>query len=597
MSRLATSKKIINLLLLISLSVSFFSSAFALTATDIKDVPTHDPKIGLYLDLINGKALSIDQNGNFLPDQPINKASFLKAALTYAGYIPTKTFNHYTGYSDVPEDSWFAPYVKKALDSRILTNKLGDQFNPESTLTRQDALLLSMAIFGLPTPLSTPKTTDLFDDIRLNHPLASVYAAAKADKIYFENTQKNFYPSKILNRGDAADLLFKTKLAQSIMGFGNSGTGSITISVPNSYLDQNTTNPGSDFVSNDKFPILMDAWQKINSQYVYTDNFTKDKLLYGAINGMVDSLNDPYSTFKTPDNSGQSFIYIPENYEGIGAVIDQIDGNYIVETTITNSPAYRAGLKAKDIIMQIDGQIVKDLPYDQVFALIKGKAGTSVKLQVMRDNSLLNFQIVREKITVSSIQSKDLGNGINYMRFDQFTESSAQEFDDAIKQIEASGSKKLIIDLRNNPGGYLTSAQTILGHFLTKDQVEFYTTDKDKNSTAYNSLGNGELKSYKIVLLINEGSASAAEIFAGALQDDKLAYLIGSKSFGKGSVQEITNYEDNSSLKLTIAHWETPNKRDINHLGIVPDLTVPITDLQKEAGQDPQLDAATNYLR
>lgn len=590
------SKALYALVLGLYLSFGVFNSALASNSVNIKDVDSSDPKLGIYLDLLNDQSLTLDNLGNLRPNLPINKAAFIKAALTYTGFKPTTGFNFFTGYSDVPEESWFAPYVKKALDSQIITNQLNDKFFPDKTLTRQDALLLVMDIYGLPTPLTAPKVEDLYSDIRLNHPLASIYAAAKTYKIYFEDTQKEFFPSKILTRGDAADLLFKAKLAAFILKSNNPDFDSVQPILPNFYLNQDIQD-GNDFVSNDKFPILMDAWTKINNQYANSQQVNRDQLVYHAIKGMVDSLNDPYSTFKTPDNNGNSFIYIPENYEGIGAVIDFIDGNYIVETTITNSPAYRAGLQPKDIVLKIAGQAVKTLNPEQITNLIKGKAGSVLALQIKRGAQIIDFKIPREKITVESIQTKDLGNGINYIRIDQFTESSAAEFAEVIKTIQAGNAKKLIIDLRNNPGGYLTSAQGILNHFLDQEKIDFITNDKFSNNNTYYSSGPGELQGARTVILINEGSASASEIFAGALQDYQLAYIIGTTSFGKGSVQEITNYDDNSSLKLTIAHWLTPNKRDINHLGIVPDQIVTISDLQKENGQDPQLDAAVNYLR
>ena len=575
---------------------SQLSIGLAADINSLKDVLPKDVRIGIYLDLINNEALSINSLGNFRPDESINKVAFFKAALAYQGFKPAKSFNFFTGYSDIPEQSWFSPYIKKALEIRVITNNLGDKFNPDSTLTRQEALLFTMDFFGLPTPLLSPQAQDLYTDIRLSHPLASLYAAAKANGIYFENDQETFYPNKTLTRGDAADLLFKAKLAQNLEGVHYpDATNSVTISIPTPTYNNNSID--SDLLDNEKFNILLDTWSKINNQFIYTDNVSKDKLVYGAISGMVNSLNDPYSTFKSPNTQGNSYIYIPENYEGIGAIIEQIDGKYLVQTTLTNSPAYRSGLKSKDIILEIDGKTVNDLTYEQVTGLIKGKAGTIIKLKIKRDNIIYDYDIVREKITVEAIQRKELSNGVNYLRLDQFTENSYQEFNTHLKTIAASGSKKLIIDLRNNPGGYLTSTQDILGHFLAAGQVEFYTASKGQVQTAYLSKGTGELKDYKIAVLINEGSASASEIFAGTIQDYGLGYLIGTTTFGKGSVQEITSYSDNSSLKLTIAKWLTPKKRDINHIGIVPDLTVKITAEQRQRGQDPQLDAALNYLK
>ncbi|MCC7432359.1 S41 family peptidase [Candidatus Peregrinibacteria bacterium] len=580
-------KALITAIYLFSISLP----ALAIDFNDIKDVSPRDGRIGIYRELIEQQVLTLDKKGEFRPDQPINKAAFLKASLSYLGYKPGKSFNYFTGYKDVPEESWYAPYVKKALEIRALNNRLGDYFSPDSQITRQDALLLTMSIYGLPTPLTQPEAADLYKDIRTTHPLASVYAGAKAKGLYFENSQENFQPNKILTRGDAADLLFKAKLAAHQQGTPG---GSVMIGVPDS--SSGLTESEKSLLENEKFAILIDAWDKINNQYVYTDKVNQNELIYGAISGMVDSLEDPYSTFKSPTLLGDSFIYIPQDYEGIGAVIEQIDGKYTVQTTLNNSPADRAGLKTGDIIEEIDGKALKDLAFDKVMAMIKGKSGTIIKLKVRRNNTILDFSIIREKISIESIQTKVLTGNINYVRLDQFTENSGQEFEQAIEQIKKSGSKKLIIDLRNNPGGYLTSTQKILGFFLEKDQIEFYTVDRNEAKFPAFSEGNGELKDYKTVVLINEGSASASEIMAGALQDLKLAHIIGTTSFGKGSVQEISSYTDNSTLKLTIAKWYTPNYRNISHEGIIPDEKVTITEQQKQSGQDPQLDAAIYYL-
>lgn len=574
----------------------FYSQTLALSATDLKDVDYKDTRLGIYLDVIQNNAITLDKSGNFRPDQPINKAAFIKGAMTYLGYTPAKTFNFYTGYSDVPEESWYAPYVKKALELRVLNNKLGDKFLPESNLTRQEALLLSMDLFGLPTPLVTPTADKLYKDIRLTHPLASVYASAYAHGIYFEQDQQNFLPNKILTRGDAADLLFKTKLAMLIQaGQSTQGYGTVSVYKPD-FSNNGLSQEEIDLLENQKFAILLDAWKKINQQYVYTDKVDQNELIYHAISGMVDSLDDPYSVFRSPESDGAQYIYIPEDYEGIGAVIENIDNQYVVQTTINNSPADRAGLRSKDIITEVEGKDVSKLTLDEVMALIKGKSGSKLHLKVKRGLEIISFEIVREKISIESMHKETLSNNINYLRIDQFTEDGYSEFTTFIDEIKNSGSKKLIIDLRNNPGGYLTTTQAILGHFLTNGQVEFLTTDKNGALEPFTSGGNGELKDYKIVVLINEGSASAAEIMAGALQDYKLAYLIGTTTFGKGSVQEITSYEDNSSLKLTIAKWLTPLKRDINHKGITPDKEVKITDLQRQTGQDPQLEEALTYL-
>lgn len=574
------------------LSITLFCPQVEASAfTGITDILKTDSNYEIYTDIVNHGALTLNELGQFRPKEPINKAAFFKASMTYLGYIPKEGINTFTGYSDVPENSWFAPYIRKALEIRAITNVLNEEFHPEYNLTRQEALVLVLRIYGIPTPLSTPESTDLFSDIRENHPIAPVYAAAKSHGIFIENNREDFRPNMILTRGDAAILLFKAKRASAEYSDTQTGYGTITVVSPSLTLTE------QDLLENEKFGILVDTWSKIHTSFLYKNNVNNNELIYGAIGGMVESLDDPYSTFHSPDQEGASYVYIPENYEGIGAVIEKINNEYVVVTTINNSPAYRSGLKSHDVIVEIDGKLLTNKTYEEVLGLIKGKSGTLVKMKVRRDTSLLTFEIIREKITVDSIQSKIVGNDINLIRIDQFTESSADEFKNIINQISAnSSSRKIIIDVRNNPGGYLSSTKAILEYFLESGRIEFITQDKDGKQIKYFAQNQATLQDWKTVVLINEGSASAAEIFAGALQDYNLAEIIGTKSFGKGSVQEITNYNDNSSLKLTIAKWLTSLGRDIDHIGLLPDQIVTISDSQRQAGQDPQLEAAIKHL-
>ncbi len=575
-------------------SFSFSNGAFA-NVTRINDVLSSNAEHGVYLDLVNHNAISLNESGNFRPTEPINKAAFFKASMAYLGFEPVQGANHFTGYSDVPENSWFSPYIRKALEIRALTNVLNEEFHPEETLTRQEALVLTMRIYGIPTPLSTPSNQELFIDIRVNHPISPVYAAAKAHGIYIESNREDFRPNLTLTRGDAAILLFKAKNAT--LSLQNSTEGHVTITVSPPVSTENLTFSEEKLLENEKFGLMVDTWGRIHDSFLYQERISDDYLIYGAINGMVNTLDDPYSTFHTPDQEGESYVYIPEGYEGIGAVIEEIEGQYIIVTTINNSPAYRSGLKSKDIIVELNGNGVLNYTYEQIITQIKGKAGTLLKMKIKRDNAILNFDIIREKITIEAIQRNIVGNNINYLRIDQFTESSGDEFTNHVNEIIDNGSKKLIIDVRNNPGGYLSSTKVILEYFLKSGQVEFITEDNNGQQTKYYSEGEGQLKDWEIVVLVNEGSASASEIFAGALQDYDIAWTIGTTTFGKGSVQEITNYDDNSSLKLTIAKWLTSLGRNIDHTGLSPNQTVSITNAQRQAGQDPQLDAAINHLK
>jgi carboxyl-terminal processing protease len=577
--------------------ILFFSSILAVfsfsgltQAAQINDLSNNSPQYTAINSLVDAKAFSLDDQGNFRPDQPINQVAFLKAALTYSGFNPKPSLNFFTGYLDVPEESWFAPYVKRALEIRLITNNIDSYFYPDRPINRQEGLLLSMQLFGVPTPYSEPEPGELFEDIRSTSQFSFIYKIAKDLNINFSLEPEYFRPARTLTRADAAELLYKSSLVgQAYLENPQIGP---TITVAPEYGEHD-----ADLYKNEQFGIFLDTWNKINSSYLYTDQVNSKELLYGAISGMVDTLDDPYSTFSMPGEEGQEVIYILEEYEGIGAVIEKVGESFIIQTTLNNSPAFRAGLQTGDIIQEINGKNVTNMTLDEAFDEIQGSAGTKITIKVKRGNQVLSFSMIREKINIDSIHLSTATPGINLLRIDQFTKQSADEFATAIEQIENSGSKKLIIDLRNNPGGYLSSTQLIMNYFLDFDQIEFYTESKDGSQTPYFSTGSAQLKDFEIVLLINQGSASAAEIMAGALQDYDLAHLIGTQTFGKGSVQEISEYTDNSSLKLTIAKWLTPKKNSINLTGVTPDQIVSITQEQKAAGQDPQLEAAINYLK
>ncbi|MGL5831142.1 MAG: S41 family peptidase [Candidatus Altimarinota bacterium] len=579
-----------NKTLIFTSILAIFSFSGLAQAAQINDLSPNSPQYMAIQNLVDSGAFSLDDQDNFRPDQPINQVSFLKAALSYSGFKPKPTLNFFTGYIDVPEESWFAPYVKRALEIRLITNNLNTYYLPDRSINRQEGLLMAMQLFGVPTPYSEPTSDQLFDDIRTNSQFSFIYKIAKDLNINFSADPDSFHPARVLTRADAAELLYKSNLVGQAY-LENPQVGP-TISVAPQYGEHD-----ADLYKNEQFSIFLDAWNKINSSYIYTDQVNSKELLYGAISGMVETLEDPYSTFNKPGENGQEVIYILEEYEGIGAVIEKIDQDFIIQTTLNNSPAFRAGLQTGDIIQEINGKNVTNMTLDQAFDEIQGAAGTKISLRIKRGTQSLTFSMTREKINIDSVHLSTAAPGINIIRIDQFTKQSSDEFATAIEEIEKSGSKKLIVDLRNNPGGYLSSTQLIMNYFLDFDQIEFYTENNDGSQVPYFSTGSGQLKDYKVVVLINQGSASAAEIMAGALQDYDLAHLIGTQSFGKGSVQEISEYTDNSSLKLTIAKWLTPKKNSIDQTGVTPDQIVEITQAQKASGQDPQLDAAIQYLK
>ncbi len=562
------------------------TSTFAL---NINDLSTSNAQYQFIEEAINKKAFTLDEKNNFRPQEPVNRAAFLKAAFTYADYTPPKTLNNFTGYSDVPENSWFAPFVKKALEIRIYQNTGNNsKFEPDAIINRQEALFSGLTIFGIPAPLSNPKQIDLYNDIRPNRPYSSLFLAAKLAGIYFNASPNQFFPAKPLTRADAAELLYRLKQAN------RSTPSSTDENIPTIELD-NTDEHTETLLTNPKFGIMLSAWSKIHDSYLFQEEIDEEQLVYGAIEGMVRKLGDSYSNFHQPNNDGEEFIYVPVDYEGIGAIINQEGDQFLIQTTITGSPASLAGIKSGDQIISIDGLEIKGKTVEEVSKLLKGKAGSTVKLRLLRNSQILNFTLIRQKINLDSVSGRILENQIIYLQITEFSENSTQEFADTLEKLEYQKYQKMIIDLRNDPGGYLTTTQEILNRFLPENKVIFYTSDSKNRLKPYYSQGPGDLAKYDIVVLINEGSASAAEIMAGALQEHDVAYLVGTTTYGKGTIQQIDTFEDNSTLKLTIAKWLTPKKNSLNKTGLAPDLEVKNSD--QPSIQDAQLQAAINYLK
>ena len=281
---------------------------------------------------------------------------------------------------------------------------------------------------------------------------------------------------------------------------------------------------------------------------------------------------------------------LESEYEGIGTVLEFIDGKVVVVSPIKNSPAEKAGIKPADIIKEVDGISVEGKTLEEVAAKIKGKAGTTVKITVQRDSETLTFEITRAKVSFNTVESevKKWGNKkIGYIELITFGEKSYEEFLEAANTILKEKPDGFIIDLRNNPGGFVDTAINILSLFMTEKKNAVIFEYADSSKTEFKTDGNGLLKGYKIVVIINKGSASASEIVAGALKDYKIAKIIGETSFGKGSAQEVRTYKDKSIFKFTISKWLTPNGTDISKVGITPDKVV-----SNPNGEDLQLQEA-----
>lgn len=339
-----------------------------------------------------------------------------------------------------------------------------------------------------------------------------------------------------------------------------------------------------------------------SSTDVIADDLTaSERRIYGAIKGMVDSEGDPYTTFFSPSEAKSFETEIKGSFEGIGMEVGKKDGILTAIATLPGSPSERAGLKTGDKILKIDTKITTDMTVDGAVQLIRGKKGTQVHLTVYREgvDKPLEFTLTRDTIQLPSIDKKfDKATGVYTIKIYSFSENISDLFKQAIQEFKISGSKKLVIDLRGNPGGYLDSAVDIASWFVPQGKVIVSQDYGVKRETEYlRSVGYQLLdKDVKVAVLVDGGSASASEIVAGALQDYKAATLIGQKTFGKGSVQEYIKVTPNTGLKITIARWLTPNGRSISIAGLVPDIEIKNLDEDVKKGLDAQYQKAVEIL-
>lgn len=340
------------------------------------------------------------------------------------------------------------------------------------------------------------------------------------------------------------------------------------------------------------FSLFWDVWSRLENKYVDKDKIDRKEMVYGAVAGLVKSLKDPHSEFMPPADSKQFQEDIKGSFDGIGAEIGMRKGILTVIAPLDESPAEKAGIKAGDKIIKIDDKSTIDLNLNEAVRLIRGKKGTEVKLTILRDSldQAKEIKIIRDTIRVKVLKTEKKPDGVFVIKLSTFTEGAAREFRGATQEFLNSGSKKLVLDLRNNPGGFLMVSVDIASWFFDSGQVIARERKYDGTEEIYRSSGYRLLKDIPMVVLVNEGSASASEILAGALRDNLGVVLIGTKTFGKGSVQEVEDLPGGSSLKITIAKWMTPKGIEINGTGLEPDVKVELPKEEDVKEKDKERD-------
>lgn len=370
-----------------------------------------------------------------------------------------------------------------------------------------------------------------------------------------------------------------------IVGFLSFVSGNVAgkagIDVSGSILGpEKVTNTNKGKPSDVDFSIFWEAWDKLDKNYVGDINV--QDFVYGSISGLFNSTGDPYTEFLKPKDNERFKDDISGEFEGIGIEISSVNNLPTVVSPLSESPAEKAGIKAKDIIAEVDGISTTELAFDEVIDKIRGKRGTTVGLKIVREgeSDLLSFSVVRDNIKVASVTNEIIrheGDKVSYIKVRQFGDDTESLFNEALNQAESEKATAMIIDLRNNPGGYLETSVSMASNFLDGGVV-VTEVDKSGKKKDFKTNKRAKFEDIKLVVLVNGGSASASEIVAGALKDRNRAKIIGSKTFGKGSVQILENLSDGSAVKITIAKWLTPSGNHIDKIGIEPDIGVEDND-------------------
>ena len=369
------------------------------------------------------------------------------------------------------------------------------------------------------------------------------------------------------------------------------GSGFFHISTDGIYVTGTSSNDSDGIGS--KVEAKLNVLNSVLSDKFYFDNVDDETAANNIYKAYLSSYGDKYTVYYTPEEYKSLMESTSGTFYGIGAVCQKSDeGGIVIVEPYSNAPAYKAGVRKGDRVIKVDGKDIMDMDLSAAVALIKGDKGTQVKLTVVRDGQTMDFSITRDAVNIKTVDYEMREDSIGYIIISQFDDVTTEQFKDALNDLQNQGMKGLVIDVRSNPGGVLSVVVDIVDQIVPKGLI-VYTEDVDGNRKEYNGKSNNEL-SIPIAVLVDGNSASASEIFAGALQDYGKAKIIGTQTFGKGIVQTIQPLTDGSAIKYTIAKYYTPKGQDIHGHGVTPDIVV---EYDSNADGDNQYDAAMDYVK
>ncbi len=368
---------------------------------------------------------------------------------------------------------------------------------------------------------------------------------------------------------------------------------------PKTIIVKGVDNIENGAINNNDFGIFWQTWDIIKKNYLRTDQIKNQDLVYGSAAGLVAALNDPYSIFLPPSDSKKFADDIRGAFGGIGAEIGTKGDFVVIIAPLKDSPAEKSGLKAGDKILEVNASSTINMGIEDVIKKIRGPRGTKVILTILSNGSdkPKKVEVVRDTIKVPTIKWEMKDDKIAHLQLFSFNEAAPQLFVNALNEILAADARGLVFDLRNNPGGFLEVAVSMAGVFIENGKEVVAEEFASGKRNPFFSKGSAVLKDFPMIILINKGSASASEILAGAIRDHNGIKLLGEKSFGKGTVQELKELPDGSSVKITVAHWVLPKGGVIESNGLEPEVEIKITDEDIEAKRDPQLEKAIEILK
>ncbi len=352
-------------------------------------------------------------------------------------------------------------------------------------------------------------------------------------------------------------------------------------------------------ISEKDFEVFWHVWKLIDEKFPNSSEIDSESRIYAATKGLVESLGDDYSSFFDPVESEYFTQNLAGEFGGVGMEVGMKNDTVVVISPLKDSPAYKAGIKAGDYVLAVDGESIVGLSIDEAIKLIRGEAGTEVTLKIFRDGDedSKEITITRDIIQVPTIKT-NIKDDVFVIELFSFSENSPKLFQEALQEFIDSGKKHLILDLRGNPGGFLEAARDMASWFLPEGKVVVTESFSSGEDVAYRSKGYDIFnENLKFVVLVDGGSASASEILAGAFQDYKIAKIVGSQTFGKGSIQELIPVPGGGSLKVTIAKWFTPNGISISENGLTPDVVIDVTKEDIEKDSDTQLEKAIEVVK